>query len=55
MNRHVPPTYTVPEACALLHCSKTFLYQLIREGQLRSYAICGKRLIDADSLARLFR
>ncbi|WP_423734775.1 helix-turn-helix domain-containing protein [Bifidobacterium simiarum] len=39
----------------LLHCSKSFLYALIREGRLRSYAIGGKRLIDADSLARLFR
>lgn len=55
MARLIPDTYTVSEARQLLHCSKRFLYQLIRDGKLRSYAIGGKRLIDADSLARLFR
>lgn len=55
MARLIPDTYTVSEARQLLHRSKSFLYQLIRDGKLRSYAIGGKRLIDADSLARLFR
>ncbi|WP_367646270.1 helix-turn-helix domain-containing protein [Bifidobacterium longum] len=54
MNR-IPETLTVPEAMQKLHCSKSFLYGLIREGRLRSYVIGNKRLIDADSLARLFR
>ncbi|KFI64189.1 helix-turn-helix domain-containing protein [Bifidobacterium cuniculi] len=53
--KQIPATYTVTEARTLLHCSKSFLYQLIRDGKLRSYTIGGKRLIDADSLARLFR
>ncbi len=35
----IPSTYTVPEACVLLHCSKSFLYGLIRNGKLRSYTI----------------
>lgn len=51
----IPETLTVPETMAKLHCSKSFLYALIREGKLRSYSIGGKRLIDAESLARLFR
>lgn len=54
MNR-IPETLTVPEAMQKLHCSKSFLYGLIREGRLRSYVIGNKRLIDADSLAHLFR
>ena len=49
----IPETLTVPEAMAKLHCSKSFLYALIREGKLRSYTIGSKRLIDAESLARL--
>ena len=51
----IPETLTVPEAMAKLHCSKSFLYALIREGKLRCYTIGSKRLIDAESLARLFR
>ncbi len=51
----IPDTLTVPEAMARLHCSKTFLYKLIREGKLKSYTIGNKRLIDSRSLARLFR
>ncbi|WP_422850897.1 hypothetical protein [Bifidobacterium pseudolongum] len=38
-----------------MHCSKTFLYGLIRQGKLKSYVIGSKRLIDAESLAKLFR
>jgi excisionase family DNA binding protein len=51
----VPETLTVPEAMRKLHCSKSFLYGLIREGKVKSYAIRNKRLIDEESLARLFR
>ena len=51
----IPETLTVAEAMEKLHCSKSFLYGLIREGRLRSYTIGSKRLIDAVSLSRLFR
>ena len=51
----IPDALTVPEAMSKLRCSRSFLYKLIREGELRSYSIGRKRLIDANSLARLFR
>ncbi|WP_129914565.1 helix-turn-helix domain-containing protein [Bifidobacterium pseudolongum] len=50
----IPETITVPEAMKILHCSKSFLYHLLREGRLKGYMIKGKRLIDAESLGRLF-
>ena len=55
MVNRIPETLTVAEAMEKLHCSKSFLYGLIREGRLRSYTIGSKRLIDAVSLSRLFR
>lgn len=51
----IPDTLTVKEACEVLHCGRSFLYGLIRQGKLKSYTIGGKRLIDRDSLAKLFR
>lgn len=54
-NGEPPAIMTVKDTMAYLHCSKQHVYDLIARGQLRSHKAGGRRYIDADSLARLFR
>lgn len=51
----IPETLTIQETMAALHGSRAFVYKLIGDGTLKSYRIRGKRLVNRDSLAKLFR
>jgi excisionase family DNA binding protein len=42
--------YTTREACEVLSIGKTFLFDLIRSGQLRSFKTSHKRYVSASAI-----
>ena len=51
----LPAVLTVADTMAYLRCSKQHVYDLVNRSYIRTYKVGGRRYIDADSLARLFR
>ncbi|WP_242107210.1 helix-turn-helix domain-containing protein [Luteimonas aquatica] len=45
-----PLAHTVPEACRRLGISRTTIYQLIANGEIRSFKVGARTLIPEESL-----
>ena len=41
---------TIPEACAMTRLGRSYMYQLLAKGEIRSVKTGKKRLIDVTSL-----
>lgn len=50
-----PVAYTVPAALAATGIGRTKLYAAIKDGDLRSLRVCGRRLILKDDLLAWLR
>jgi excisionase family DNA binding protein len=50
-----PMAYRVPDACHLLSISRSHLYDLVSEGQVRLVKIGNRSLVPASEIARLVR
>jgi len=48
-------SYTLPTAVRISGSSRTGLYKLIAAGELDSFKVQGRRMIDGPSLRRRFR
>ncbi len=48
-----PMAYRITDACTLLSISKSHLYDLAAEGQLRLVKLGGRSLVPASEIARL--
>lgn len=44
---------SVRETCAVLGCSRVWIYSLMRRGRLRTIKIGGKRLVPTTAIAEL--
>jgi len=41
---------TIPQACAMLNCGKTYLYSLINQGRLKAVKLSKKTLISKQAI-----
>ena len=51
----IPAAATVVEAAHLLRSSRSRIYELMEQGELRSFSLGRKRLISGESIAALIR
>lgn len=47
-----PLARTIPDACKLLSLSRTTIYQLIADGQIRSFKVGSRTLIPDEDLRK---
>ena len=50
MSQHTKLSYTISEAVATTGISRSSLYELINNGDLKSIKVAGRRLIRAEDL-----
>lgn len=41
---------TIPQACTMLNCGKTYLYSLINQGRLKAVKLSKKTLISKQAI-----
>ena len=53
MERHTPLANTIPTACSRLGIGRTLIYDLLKQGKLRSIKLGTRTLIPESELQRL--
>jgi len=53
--QHYPNLLTIPEAAQQLRISRWTIYQLIRNGELKTITIASRRFVASDDLASFIK